>query len=32
MLEMNMGDMDNSAVVGVFEALANISLLTEHEK
>ncbi len=29
MLQMGMGDLDNSAVVGVFEAMANVSLLDE---
>jgi 2-hydroxy-3-oxopropionate reductase len=29
MLQMGMGDLDNSAVVGVFEAMANFSLLDE---
>jgi hypothetical protein len=27
MLEMGMGDLDNSAVLGVIETLANINLL-----
>ena len=30
MLEMGMADLDNSAVIGVIEALANEKLLDEH--